>query len=121
MCIQNLQVTSTIIGWLLNVVDKILNMVAVFQDNSFSRVTYIGCGMDCRDLIACRDREFFFFATLSRSAVRPTDLFVQFVPEVLPQGIRQLWCEADNRILSNLEFKNIQQKANCHLFFHFST
>jgi len=38
MCIQNLHVTSTIIGYVLNVVDKILNMVAVIQDNSFSRV-----------------------------------------------------------------------------------
>jgi hypothetical protein len=44
--IQDLKVTSTIIGYVLNVVDKILNLVAVIQDNSFSRVTYIGYGMD---------------------------------------------------------------------------
>jgi hypothetical protein len=87
-CIQNLQVTLTIIGYVLNVVDKILNVVAVIQDNSFSRVTYIGYGMDGWDLIASRGREFFFFATLSRSTLRPTDLFVQRVPEVLPQGVR---------------------------------
>jgi len=77
--------------------------------------------MDGWDLIACRGREFFFFATLSRSTLRPTDLFVQCVPEVLPQGVRQLWCEAEHRISSNSESKNIQQKANCHLFFHFYT
>jgi hypothetical protein len=65
---------------MLNVVDKILNVVAVIQDNSFSRVTFVGYGMDGWDLIAC----FFFFATLSRSTLRPTDLFVQCVPEVLP-------------------------------------
>jgi len=44
---------------MLNVVDKILNVVAVIQDNSFGRVTYIGYGLDGWDLIACRGREFF--------------------------------------------------------------
>ena len=111
----------TIIGYVLNVVDKILNMVAVIQDNSFGRVTYIGYGMDGWDLIACRGREFFFFATLSRSTLRPTDLCVQSVPEVLPQGVRQLWFEAEHRISSNSESKNIKKKAKCLLFFHFST
>jgi hypothetical protein len=46
MCIQNLQVTSAIIGLLLNVVDKIFNAVAVIWENLFIRVAYIGCGMD---------------------------------------------------------------------------
>jgi hypothetical protein len=104
----------------LNAVDKILNVVAVIQDNSFSRVTYIGYGMGRWDLIACRGRESFFFATLSRSTLRPTDFFVQCVPEVLPQGVRQLRCEADHRISYNLESKNIQQKADC-LLSYFST
>lgn len=121
MCIQNLQVTLTKIGYMLNVVDKILNVVAVIHDNSFSREIYIGCGVDGWDLIACRGREFFYLALLSRSTLRLTDLCVQCVPEVLPQGVRQLWWEADHRISSNSESKNIQQKANCHLFFHFST
>jgi hypothetical protein len=76
--------------------------------------------MDGWDLIACRGRELFFFVTLSRSTLRPTDLFVR-VPEVLPQGVRQLWCEAEHRISSNSQAKNIQQKANCDLFFHFYT
>lgn len=31
---------------MLNVVDKILTVVAVIHDNSFSRVTFIGYGMD---------------------------------------------------------------------------
>jgi len=121
MSTQNLQVTWTVVGYMLNIMDKILNMVAVIQDNSFGRVTYIGYGMDGWDLIACRGREFFFFAILSRSTLRPNDFFVQWVPEVLPQGERQLWYEVDHRILSNSESKNIQQKPNCHLFFHFST
>lgn len=120
-CIQTLEVTMTIIGYMLNVVDKILNVVAVIQDNLFGRVTYIGYGMDGWDLIACRDREVFFFDTLSRSTLRPNDFFVEWVPEVFPQRERQLWYEADHRISSNSESKNIQQKTYCHLFFHFST
>lgn len=75
--------------------------------------------MDGRDLTACRGREFFFFATLSRSTPRPTDFFVQFVPEVLPQEVRQLWCEADHGTSSNSKSKNVQQNGKLSSFLPF--